>query len=90
MSDIFISYSHLNRDLRQVLAQGPGGRGHSVRWDSGLEGYASFRDLIDASLSSASKVVVNWSEAAPRQRLRCGRGLKAARTGRCRRSGDVI
>ncbi len=71
MHEIFISYSHANKDWTARLAAqlearlGPG----TVWWDTYLEARAGFEAQITTALRNAKAVVVVWSEAATQSKF---------------------
>jgi hypothetical protein len=58
MSDIFISYSHEDRDTARRYAQALLAKGLSVRWDDALRSGEAFYKRIEQALRAAKAVVV--------------------------------
>ena len=66
MTDIFISYSHSDRDLARRVASGLIAAGASVWWDRELVGGDDFDSAILRELTGARCVIVLWTEASIR------------------------
>ncbi len=62
MSDVFISYSRLDRERVQVLAQELESQGFSVWWDRSIPPGKNFDEVIEHALAAAGSAVVVWSE----------------------------
>ncbi len=60
-ADIFISYSHQNRDFAVRLADAMTAHGLRVWWDRDLIAGTEFADVIEAQLDGARVVVTLWS-----------------------------
>ena len=60
-ADIFISYSHQNRDFAARLADAMTAHGLRVWWDRDLIAGTEFADVIEAQLDGARVVVTLWS-----------------------------
>ena len=63
-ADVFICYSHEDRELVQSLAESLQVEGFSVWWDPNIGGGAEFAHAIERELSDAETVVVAWSSAS--------------------------
>jgi hypothetical protein len=61
VTDVFISYSRKDREQAAAIAALLTGRGYVVWWDHNLVAGSRFRDVIDAKLREARKVIVLWS-----------------------------
>lgn len=64
MARLFISYSHLDRNLAEKLAPALLARDHEVWWDHKLDTGAEYRRQIGRQLKEAEAVIVIWSENA--------------------------
>ena len=64
MADVFISYASPDRERARVLASGLEEQGWSVWWDREIQPGRSFDEAIEEALSSASSVIVLWSNAS--------------------------
>lgn len=64
MADIFLSYAREDREKAEPLARALQEAGWSVWWDRSILPGASYEQVIEHELSSASSVVVLWSAAA--------------------------
>lgn len=62
MADVFISYSHADREIAEGLAKFLDSLGYEVWWDYELVGGSNFRDQILEQLRAAKAVVVIWSQ----------------------------
>ena len=62
MSDIFISYSSIDRDQIKMLAAFLESEGYRVWWDHNLVGGDSFRRRILEELTKARAAIVVWTE----------------------------
>jgi hypothetical protein len=62
VSDIFISYSKLDRAKAQVLAKALEQEGWSVWWDPKIPPGKTFDEVIERALDTAKCVVVLWSK----------------------------
>ena len=62
MSDVFISYSHANRETARRYARALEATGLSVWWDDALRSGEAFDEKIEQALRSAKAVVVLWSK----------------------------
>src|ERR1700722_7131396 len=61
MTDVFISYAREDRSQAAELAQLLEEAGYTVWWDWRLVGGSQYREIIDAKLTEARKVIVLWS-----------------------------
>src|SRR5688572_22693330 len=61
MTDLFISYSHKDRDSARTLAELLVERGYSVWWDINLLPGQEFADEINAVIKKARAVIVLWT-----------------------------
>ncbi|MGD9980257.1 MAG: toll/interleukin-1 receptor domain-containing protein [Hyphomonadaceae bacterium] len=64
MADVFISYSRLDHDSVQPIADRLGSLGYSVWWDKHLRSGQAFVDEIERELDSARAVIAVWSANA--------------------------
>ena len=64
MADIFISYSHVDRDEAERLAYFLEQSGFRVWWDREVRTGQIFEDVIEKQISKAKAVVVLWSETS--------------------------
>ena len=64
MTDVFISYSHEDRDFARRFADGFIAAGLSVWWDDHLRSGDAFDQKIELALRSAGAVVVLWSKSS--------------------------
>ena len=64
MSDIFISYSHQDRDVARRFADALQAAGLAVWWDDHLRSGEAFDEKIEAALRAAKAVVVLWSKTS--------------------------
>jgi hypothetical protein len=84
LHEIFISYSHANREWTARLAAqlearlGPG----SVWWDTHLEARAGFEAQITTALRNAKAVVVVWSQAAAQSKFVYAEAMDADHDGK--------
>lgn len=62
MSDVFISYSHENRETARRFAQALQSEGLSVWWDDAVRSGEAFDEKIEQALRGAKAVVVLWSK----------------------------
>lgn len=69
MPQVFISYSHSDRDRAEALANSLSAKGFDVWWDTALLAGENFRDSILANLTSAEAVIVLWSPDSIRSRF---------------------
>ena len=60
--DVFISYSHENKDAARILAEMVGAKGYGVWWDHELVAGDSYTEVIEQKLDNAKAVIVIWSE----------------------------
>ena len=65
-ADIFISYSHENRDFAARLADAMAAHGLRVWWDRDLIAGTEFAEVIEAQLDGARVVVTLWSAESVR------------------------
>jgi signal recognition particle receptor subunit beta len=63
-ADIFISYSHSDRETVDALVNHLRRWGFSVWFDAGLVGGQQFRDVIDQRIDAAKAVVVLWTQSS--------------------------
>jgi hypothetical protein len=66
MADVFISYSHADRDLARLVAAGLIAAGASVWWDRELVGGDDFDETILRELTAAKCVIVVWTQSSIR------------------------
>lgn len=64
MADVFISYSHEDRDRVERLASTLDGVGFSLWWDRQVDAGAEFSKDIERELDAAKAVIVVWSDAS--------------------------
>ena len=64
VADVFISYASPDRERARVLASGLEEQGWSVWWDLDNQPGRLFDEAIEEALSSASSVIVLWSNAS--------------------------
>lgn len=64
MADLFVSYSHADRQPVSKLAGALQADGHEVWWDDRLRPYHDFGAEIEASLRRSNCAIVAWSAAA--------------------------
>jgi hypothetical protein len=64
MADVFISYTHADRELTQALAADINRAGYSAWWDTELLPGDNFRRRIDEELAKAKAVVIIWTRAS--------------------------
>lgn len=64
MADLFVSYSHADRQPVSTLAAALQADGHQVWWDDRLRAYQDFGVEIEASLRRSNCAIVAWSAAA--------------------------
>lgn len=64
MADVFISYSRLDHDRVQPIADRLGSLGYSVWWDKHLRSGQAFVDEVERELDSAHAVLAVWSANA--------------------------
>lgn len=62
MADVFISYSHENREAARILAETITDKGYNVWWDRELVAGDDYTDIIEETLDTAKAVIVIWSE----------------------------
>ncbi len=66
MADVFISYSHEDRDQVLRLAALLKSKGYTVWWDKSLDAGDRYRDEIVSQLVSARAVIVVWTPSSIR------------------------
>ncbi len=66
MGDIFISYSHKDRDRVEPLVALLRRRGWEVRWDQDFRGGINFYDKLNQFLSTVRCMVVVWTQSSIR------------------------
>jgi len=64
MAELFVSYSHADREPVSSIAQGLERAGHAVWWDHRLRAHQDFGMEIESALSNAKCAVVAWSTTA--------------------------
>lgn len=64
MSDIFISYSHKNRDIAKMLANTLKEENWSVFWDKEIPSGSEWNDKVKSELEIAKCVIVLWSSTS--------------------------
>lgn len=64
MADVFVSYSHANRDRARALAEAVEGSGFSLWWDEKLAPGCVYAQVIEGEIAEAGCVVVAWSATA--------------------------
>jgi hypothetical protein len=64
MADLFVSYSHADRQPVSKLAGALQTDGHEVWWDDRLRAHQDFGAEIEASLGRSNCAIVAWSAAA--------------------------
>src|SRR3712207_65202 len=62
--DVFLSYSHHDKERVGPLATAFEADGRSVWWDPKIPVGSAFRDVISAVLDVATSVVVIWSQTS--------------------------
>lgn len=68
MGQIFLSYSHKDRNCAVQLARVLEGAGHSVWWDRRISGGEEFGAEIEAELDKCDVVLVAWSSESVKSR----------------------
>jgi TIR domain len=63
-ADVFISYSHQDREVARRYADALSAVGLSVWWDDHLRSGEAFDERIEAALRAAKAVVVLWSKTS--------------------------
>lgn len=66
MADIFISYSHADREAATPIAAALGKAGLAVWWDRHLVGGVRYSAETERALNEARVIIVIWSAAAAR------------------------
>ena len=61
---VFLSYAHADAKRARAIADALTARGHTVWWDTLIEGGASFAKSIGEALETADAVVVLWSKTS--------------------------
>lgn len=61
MADVFISYSHENRDAARIIAETITAKGYDVWWDRDLIAGDDYTEIIEEVLDKAKAVIVVWS-----------------------------
>jgi len=64
LPDIFISYSHVDKDVAERFASGFQAAGFDVWWDIAIRSGESFDTVIEAAIKSSKAVVVLWSPSS--------------------------
>ncbi len=64
MTEVFLSYSHQDRDIARRYADALEAAGLSVWWDDHLRSGEAFDEKIEAALRAAKAVVVLWSKTS--------------------------
>ena len=64
MTDVFIAYSHQDRDVARRYAEALQAAGLAVWWDDHLRSGEAFDEKIEAALRAAKAVVVLWSKTS--------------------------
>lgn len=64
MSDVFISYSRVDRPMAEALANDLKARGFRVWWDAELVGSDDFYEVILEALRQAKATIVIWTKAS--------------------------
>ena len=64
MTDVFISYSHQDREIARRYADALQAAGLAVWWDDHLRSGEAFDEKIEAALRAAKAVVVLWSKTS--------------------------
>src|SRR6476620_3850601 len=82
MADVFISYSHLDRELARAIADQLRAAGAAVWWDRELIVGEDFDATILRELTAAVCVVVIWSEKSIISRYVRGEAGLAAEQGK--------
>lgn len=62
MADVFISYSHENKEAARMLADTITAKGYNVWWDRELIGGDDYTTVIEGVLDEAKAVIVLWSD----------------------------
>jgi hypothetical protein len=65
--DIFLSYSHDDRDRIEILASALEAEGWVVWWDDTIPVGSHYRDVIGDALRAATSVIVVWSTSSIRR-----------------------
>jgi TIR domain len=82
MADIFISYSHEDRDKARHLASLLKGSGYTVWWDETLEAGGDFSEVILAELQKAQAVIVLWTKSSTHSAFVYAEALAASHAGK--------
>jgi tetratricopeptide (TPR) repeat protein len=81
-TDVFISYSHADRETAAQLAEAFEAQGLLVWWDRNLQAGSEFAEVIETQLQSAHVVIALWSSDSVRSgfvRDESGRALRAGK-----------
>lgn len=62
MSEVFISYSHANREAARIIADMITAKGYDVWWDRDLIAGDDYAEIIEETIDTAKAVIVVWSE----------------------------
>jgi len=64
MADIFISYARVDKARVEPIVQFLTAQGWTVWWDPAILPGDAYRNLIDAELTAAKRVIVAWSDTS--------------------------
>lgn len=81
MTDVFISYSKLDKNIIEELATFLTAEGYVVWWDTSLLTGENYRSSINAQLDAAKAVIVIWSRNSIRSEWVVSEAEHAARRG---------
>src|ERR1051326_6940357 len=84
MTDIFISYSKVDRDLALKLSAFLEAEGWTVWWDKSLNAADAYRDVIVKELMAARVVISIWTETSVKS------DWVRAEAGRAKAEGKLI
>ncbi len=62
MADVFISYSHKDRDIAEKISAYLSEKGFTIWWDNNLRAGENFPPAIETAVNNAKCIVVIWSQ----------------------------